>query len=268
MKPTTLLANCFFLATLPPLATAAPLKTFSFAEPNWPGQWQLRWNDRLDTTTVTQNPTGEHSLQVSYPKAGVGPGQSGVQFPIEFAKQADLLPSYTALRLNYCLTFSSDFNFVLGGKLPGLMGAEDSWSRSGGNQPNGSNGWTMRYMWRENGAAVIYAYLPPSPNGRYGGQPWGQDIELGARFIPGQRHCLAQQIKINEIGQENGELTVWFDGKQILHREDMSYRLTDTPAGYIGGIMFSTFHGGNTPDWAPAYLSKVWFDGLSISNAN
>ncbi|WP_339897100.1 polysaccharide lyase [uncultured Gilvimarinus sp.] len=268
MNTTTPLVSCVLLYALTPPAIAEPLKTFSFSEPHWHSRWQLSWNDRLDTTDITRAPDSKQLLQVNYPQGSVGPRHSGVQFPIEFAKLADLKSSYTALRLDYCVTFSNSFDFVLGGKLPGLMGAEDSWSRSGGNQPNGSNGWTMRYMWRENGAAVIYAYLPPSPNGRYGGHPWGQDIELGERFIPGQRHCLAQQIKINDLGQENGELTVWFDGKQVLHRKDITYRLTDTPAGYIGGIMFSTFHGGNTPDWAPAHLSKAWFDALSISNAN
>ena len=32
--------------------------------------------------------------------------------------------------------------------------------------------------------------------------------------------------------------------------------------GLIGGIYFSTFHGGNTPDWAPQIDSFAQFDGI------
>jgi hypothetical protein len=253
------------LFLLPQYSLAEPLKTFSFSQPNWQNAWQLDWNSRLNTTKVITSTEGASVLQVNYPEGGVGPSQSGVQFPIRFSSFSDLAPAYHSLKLGYCLTFSKDFDFVKGGKLPGLMGAGDSWTRSGGNQPDGSDGWTMRYMWREKGEAVIYAYLPPSPNGRYGGTTWGQDISLNKQFIPGQQHCLTQEITINDVGQENGQLKVWFDGELVIERKDVSYRLVDTPEGYIGAVMFSSFHGGNNPSWAPRHLSSIEFSDLTIS---
>ncbi|WP_020209226.1 polysaccharide lyase [Gilvimarinus chinensis] len=245
----------------------APIATFDFQDHNWLAQWNPPWHSRIHTTEIVHTPNApghSKSLLIHHPSGAVGPGEGGIQLPIVFADLDLLQPSYRELTLDYCLQFKEGFDFVKGGKLPGLMGANKSWTRSGGNQPNGRNGWTLRYMWREEGRAVVYAYLPPSPNGRYGATKWGQNIELGKSFIPGQWHCLKQRVILNDIGQENGELHIWFDGDKVLSRNDVSYRLQDSPAGFIGGIFISTFHGGNTPDWAPAQDSYLLLNDLRI----
>lgn len=247
--------------------SSEPIATLNFTDPEWLSTIDPPWHSRLQTTQLRPTPDAPlftTSLQVNYPQGSVGPEQGGAQFPMLFEKWQGLQPLYRSLTLEYCLKFNDGFDFRKGGKLPGLMGGGDSWSRSGGQQPNGANGWTLRYMWRSEGRAVIYAYLPASPNGRYGNQPWGQDIELYKRFKPGQWHCLKQSVTINELGKEDGQLRVWFDGELVLDRSDITYRLEDTPQGFIGGVYFSSFHGGNTADWAPQQDSTALFNGFRI----
>jgi hypothetical protein len=46
------------------------------------------------------------------------------------------------------------------------MGGGDSWGRYGDNQPDGTNGWTLRFMWRSEGKMVVYADVLKSENVR------------------------------------------------------------------------------------------------------
>ena len=142
------------------------------------------------------------------------------------------------------------------------MGCGQSWERSGGNQPNGTNGWTLRLMWREGGKAVVYSYLPPH---KYGGAQWGLDIDLNRTFKPGIWHCIEQYVRVNDIGQQNGKLHVWIDNELVLTLDDVLYRTVDNRAGKIGGIYVSTFHGGNTSEWAPQRDSYALFDGFAAA---
>lgn len=243
------------------------IKVLSF-QANWLPSINPPWQSRVDTTEVVSTanaPQFSTSLLIHYPAGTVGPGENGVQFPLLFRRWQGMEDNFSNLSLAYCLKFKKGFDFGKGGKLPGLMGGDKSWTRSGGEQPDGTDGWTLRYMWRKGGEAVIYAYLPPSANGRYGNITWGQDIPLARTFIPGQWHCLRQRVTVNDIGQENGQLQVWFDGEQVLDLNDITYRTIDNSAGKIGGVYFSTFHGGHSPDWAPRHDSQLLINGLTLS---
>lgn len=90
--------------------------------------------------------------------------------------------------LHYTLHFSEDFNFVKGGKLPGLCG---------GDCPRGGNksqyGFSTRFMWRRDGQLETYAYTPDSDSA------FGVSIGRGMyTFSPGNTYELSQEIKIND----------------------------------------------------------------------
>lgn len=230
----------------------------------WTADWGIPWNNRIETCThiPDNSPTGS-ALRVSYPTGGVGPQETGAQFPIVFRNATKAAGAYyQELHLRYYLKFEEDFDFVQGGKLPGLMGGGDSWTRSGGNQPVGNNGWTLRFMWRAGGELVIYAYVPPSANGKWGSETWGQDIETGFTATPGQWHCIEEYVHIGTPGHDDGQLKVWIDGIERIAIDDMRFWDVENDAGRIGGIYFSTFHGGNQPDWAPQHDSFAQFDSL------
>ena len=62
--------------------------------------------------------------------------------------------------------FGAEFEFVKGGKLPGLYGGHSRWRWGWGGRCRCSGGaevgdcWSLRFMWRRDGQGEVYAYLP------------------------------------------------------------------------------------------------------------
>ncbi len=234
----------------------------------WRNRWGIPWVNRGPANHVTDNHfIGEKSLRVSYPEGGVGPGETGGQFPMVLTNMEGLTEGYyQELYLRYYVKFEEGFDFRRGGKLPGLMGGGNSWSRSGGDQPDGTNGWTLRFMWRSQGTLMVYAYVPPSENGKWGGVQWGQNIDCDFAAEPGKWHCIEQYVNVGTPGHDDGKLTVWIDGEKRLDIDDMRFWDVENNYGRIGGVYFSTFHGGSTSDWAPRTDSYAQFDGFVMAH--
>lgn len=239
-----------------------------FYNNQWQERWGIQWVTSQSRTEITEDKLRPgKTLRVKYPKGGLGPQETGVQFPIVFRNMKNSENAlYREAYFKYYVKFEKGFDFNKGGKLPGLMGGGDSWGRSGGNQPDGTNGWTLRFMWRNNGELVIYAYVPKSNNGKWGSQTWGQDISTGINAQPEQWYCIEQYVNVGTPGKDNGILKVWINGKEEISIDDMLFWDIQNNAGKIGGVYFSTFHGGNTRDWAPRNDSYARFDGLVVAN--
>ncbi len=238
---------------------------------DWESEWGVQWDNRASENEVVSDFKGGNSLRVTYPAGGVGPGESGTQFPMCFRDMEGLSQDYfQELYLRYYLKFEEGFDYggsSKGGKLPGLMGGGNSWSRSGGDQPDGTNGWTLRFMWRDEGKIVIYAYVPPSDNGKWGSETWGQDIMCGFTAEPGTWHCIEQYVNVGTPGSDDGQLKVWIDGIQRLNIDDMRFWDEENDYGRIGGIYVSTFHGGSGDEWAPSVDSYTRFDGFAAATS-
>lgn len=54
--------------------------------------------------------------------------------------------------VTYEVAFDAGYDWVKGGKLPGLRGGLNSTGCSGGNAANGQDCFSTRVMWRQNGA--------------------------------------------------------------------------------------------------------------------
>ncbi len=236
----------------------------SYNDDHWKSRWGIPWANRANENEVVPNGfQGRNSLRVSYPKGGLGPRETGGQIMMVFRNMDGISNGlYQELYLRYYLKFEEGFDFNKGGKLPGLMGGGDSWGRSGGNQPDGTNGWTLRFMWGREGRLVIYAYIPKSGNGKWGNNTWGQCIDCNFKAEPDKWHCIEQYVNVGTPGRDDGKLKVWIDGEERLNIDDMRFRDVENEYGLIGGICFSTFHGGNTDDWAPRRDSYAQFDGF------
>jgi hypothetical protein len=201
-----------------------------------------------------------------YPAGGVGPRETGTQFPIVFDDMPGIIDGiFNELYLRYYVKFEEGFDFRLGGKLPGFMGGGKSWRKSGGKQPNGKNGWTLRFMWRGKGKIVVYAYVPKSKNGKWGSDRYGQDIDCDFFAEPGKWHCIEQYVNVGTPNTDNGKLKVWIDGVERLDISDMRFWDVENKYGRIGGIYFSTFHGGSNETWAPQVTSYAQYDGIVVA---
>jgi hypothetical protein len=201
-------------------------------------------------------PGGTPVLRVDYPAGSASPRAAATDDAGYGGAQAYLLLPHgpvDSLHLRYCVRFPPGFNFVKGGKLPGLFGGTVT---SGQHIPDGTNGWSTRYMWRRGGAGEVYAYLPSSVQhgtslGRYS---WW--------VTPGRWQCLEQAVQLNTPGKADGAITVWLDGQQVYHHTDIVFRTTASLR--IDGVFFSSFFGGGDASWASPTTQHADFADLSV----
>ncbi len=217
--------------------------------------WNVDWsNNMYKYATISDEDahSGDKSLKITYPSdAQTNTGSSWK------------VPSQKEYYLSYWVKFDQNFDFdgpkLSGGKLPG-MGTGDLCS--GGSTCTGTNGFSSRYMWRENGKATLYLYHMDKP-GKY-----GEDITLQGSdgkdkyFEPGKWHHLVQRVKINDGNQSNGEIDVWMDEQKVLSVDNLKF-VTDNQG--IDTLYFSSFHGGNGSDWWPENEVYAYFDDFVIS---
>jgi hypothetical protein len=232
---------------------AEPLWQATLEGDDWLTAWKAKpsWGIKEKNCTVV-----DKVLRVSYPKGSASPAVTKQDLtPVGGAQwYARPLPPQDELCLRYEVRFVKPFDFVKGGKLPGLFGGTEA---SGGKKPDGTNGFSTRYMWRAKGEGELYAYLFGHDD------PYGVSLAKGKwRFFPGQWHTLEQRVKLNTPGKKDGILTVWIDRRKILDETNVEYR-TD-PKLQIEGIFFSTFFGGNDVSWAAKADSAVEFRNITL----
>jgi hypothetical protein len=274
------ISNCLSFAANAPIALPSPapalevqtiLWSDDFAQENWQTSWQIlddkQWGasnrrvvsaQTVSAQTVSAQ-TGNFSqfLRVQYPQGSASPTVhresnaplGGTQF---YARLG--IPPQDTLRLSYSVRFSENFDFVKGGKLPGLYGGTGN---NGGDIPDGEDGFSTRYMWRSGGEGEVYAYLPSS-------QEQGTSLGRGNwRFRPQTWYRLEQEVSLNQPGQSNGRIRVWIDGQLVLDQTDLTFRTTETLK--IEGILFSTFFGGSDRTWATPTDVYADFAGFRVT---
>lgn len=103
-------------------------------------------NYRLPSSASFPSPSGP-VLQVTYPKGGSGSSGSGVQF---YSLWNSTGATFKTMLLTYEVAFDLTFDWVRGGKLPGLRGGPDPNACDGGSQSDGTC-FSTRIMWRTSG---------------------------------------------------------------------------------------------------------------------
>ncbi|WP_341676749.1 polysaccharide lyase [Niveibacterium sp. SC-1] len=203
---------------------------------------------------------GLRFLRVRYPRGSIDPGgvarhdtpAGGIGFRWRLPG-----PGADCQVLRYRLRFAPGFDFVRGGKLPGLGGGAGN---TGGHIPNGRDGFSARLMWRQGGAGELYAYLPES-------ETWGSSIGRGRwHFEPGRWISVEERLRLNTLGQADGEVRILIDGAEVLHAEGLHFRDVATLKADL--LLFETFFGGNTADWAPPADTWVDFAGVAVGAGN
>ena len=164
--------------------------------------------------------------------------------------------------LSYRVRFASDFEFVRGGKLPGLAGGPEN--VSGGKQPTGENGFSLRLMWRRDGRGEVYVYHLDQPEETGEGLPFPEEF----RFPLGQPVKLRLAVTMNRPGQTDGIVRCWAtlpDAQEqlLVERTDFRWRTVDTFG--IDSLYFQAFHGGSTADWAPPRDCTVEFADFRVT---
>ena len=207
--------------------------------------WFTGWDD--DRTEIVHGPDAYSggSLRVRYPAREVG---TAVQALITLPDR------YDELFLSYRVRFEEGFDFVRGGKLPGLAGGK---ANSGGDVPTGLDGWSARTMWRESGKAMTYLYHPDQAG------TYGDNLLYGREFVPGRWHTINHRFVMNTPQERDGLHEAWFDGEPVLRHTDLRFR--DTDAFGIDWLYFATFFGGADPSWATTKEEHAYFDDFVVS---
>ncbi|RDX47444.1 hypothetical protein OH76DRAFT_1354240 [Lentinus brumalis] len=222
-------------------------------------------------------PDGVLSMQAKYPKGSFKPSaqpRGGVSFYAPGPDSVDLTTAKEAT-LSYSVLFEDGFEFVKGGKLPGLYGGnsdDEAISCSGGRRDDGC--FSARFMWRREGAGELYTYLPPDsyenkavcsiPPESDCNDVFGASVGRGSfTFTPGKRTTIGQRVKLNDAGKANGELELFVDGKSMFTVPGLVLRSAD--AGRIRGIQMQSFFGGSDSSWATPKDQNVFFGDFSVA---
>lgn len=121
--------------------------------------------------------------------------------------EADLgLAQPDELTFKWDMKLMENYEFVKGGKLPGLFGG--AVSCSGGADAAELGCFSTRLMWRRDGDGELYLYAPHAQAEGFCDRPnyhcnldYGNSVERGSFvFQPGQWHKMEQRVKLNDPG--------------------------------------------------------------------
>jgi hypothetical protein len=216
------------------------------------------WNDGVKEgrVHVVKDAKENKCLQVTYPAHRFGTQDGGAQWILRLDK------NYEELYCSYRLKFGKDFDFVRGGKLPGLAGGKGN---TGGKVPDGTDGWSARMMWKKQGKIIQYVYHPGQV-GTYGdAYEWKDASGNVLYFEPGHWYTVEHHILMNTPGKNNGLIEAWLDGEKVLEIPRLRFRDVNTFA--IDKFLFSTFFGGSDSTWATSKDEFVFFDDFIISTS-
>lgn len=196
----------------------------------------------------------------------VGEGVLRAHFPAEMATGQKTgfifdkgMPASEAAIMEYKLKFSKDFQWKLGGKLPGL---------GGGGIPVGcttnldkiQNGFSTRLMWRANGNLVVYTYFPNRDITKC-----GVDYQIFSNMKTEQWYTVRQELKLNTPGEYNGVMKMYVDNVLVLDKKDILFRLSGKSNVKIDQIVFHTYSGGSDDsDWWSTEDQWIYFDDFKV----
>ena len=139
---------------------ATPLGNYTLAQAGMDWRRQPPWENGLKEGRASviegADAFSGRSLRATYPANTIGPTDGGVQFIVPLGN------SYQDLYVAYRVRFSPGFEFSKVASSPASAAAGSN--NTGFQKPTGTDGWSGRMMWREQGAAIQYVYHPDQPD--------------------------------------------------------------------------------------------------------
>ncbi|KAI7869603.1 uncharacterized protein EV154DRAFT_530699 [Mucor mucedo] len=232
----------------------------------WKGADKLKNAAAIDPSKKTKDLV----LRVKYPANSVNPESNTIGGLGFLAQPLTINKSAKVVSLQYSVFFPKGFDFVRGGKLPGLYGGHGECT--GGSSSSAC--FTTRLMWRGDGFGEVYAYLPHSLqrkdlcddkvnicNPDYG-------FSLGRnkfQFKTGKWTSVRQVLTLNTAGKKNGKLNVYVNGKLVIQEKNLVFRTSSS--GRVVGIMFHTFFGGSDSTWKSPKSQYSYFKNFYLKTS-
>ncbi|KAL5528888.1 hypothetical protein ACEPAG_4862 [Sanghuangporus baumii] len=216
--------NLQITSGMPPDAIEGSQGGFS---PGGTGDYMKAFHDEVGSWNASS------ALQLFYPANSINP-ENSPQGGADFYATPLPLGDASNVTLEYSVFFPESFDWVLGGKLPGLYGGH--MTCSGGD--DATQCFSTRLMWRAGGAGELYLYAPKdkqthslchAPPESVCDTAYGLSVARGAfKFTPGEWTHVRQTVVLNTPGKQNGGFRLEVNGKDIMNRHDVFYR--DVPS--------------------------------------
>ncbi len=227
-------------------------------EQNWPG---CEFEDGVSEGHLAIDSLQDQpAWKITCAAGSIGPERGGVgwRWPINTQPKPSVRQS---AELRYTLRFEPGFEFVKGGKLPGLCGGPKT--ITGGDKCTGYDGWSARLMWRRDGKGQAYVYHPSMK------QTYGDEFDFpdSFRFPVNEAVGIRIAIEMNHAGKADGSLRVWsqLPGQQEqLMIERLNMLWTKAPEIGVDSVLFNVFHGGNDKSWAPSHDCFIKISDIAI----
>ncbi len=167
------------------------------------------------------------------------------------------LPAADEYYLDYQVWFESDWQWVKGGKLPGLVGG----SHTSGCRDIVPDGWSARFMWHENGGGHFYYYHQD----RVSGCGDSKDFSNGLTFKKSVWNRITEHVVVNTPGQSNGSAQAWLNGAKVTDMTGIKWRgNVAATVAMVDQVSLQTFYGGSTSDWSPTSTTHSKFSVLVV----
>lgn len=213
------------------------------------------------------NSSTNSALQVTYPAGSFSHSTGGTQFENLWNTSDGSV--FQSMMISYEVAFDQNFDWVKGGKLPGLRGGPNTTGCSGGNEPNGNDCFSTRLMWRAGGIGEVYAYIP-TPNGLCNekgvicNDDFGVSLSRGAfSFVSGAWNQITLLVQLNNPPDiANGNVQLYLNNVSVISHTDLQFRsVSSLPAN---GMFFSTFFGGSDNSWATPSTTHTYFRNMQL----
>jgi len=202
--------------------------------------------------SLDSHQTDQKTLVAVFPKNIYGNETSGFSF-------GSRLEPGLSKTISYEVMFPHNFDFVKGGKLPGLCGGRNA---SGGNRASGTNGFSARLMWRKGGRLVSYVYHMGQADNYGDDFQWSYKNGTSISIERGVWHQIKMTVKVNELGKTNGRIEGHFDGVIAFNGENFAFRTA--PQIQVDRLCFNTFFGGDDASWAPSKDERLYIRNLVV----
>jgi len=167
------------------------------------------------------------------------------------------------MMLHYEVSFNPNFQWALGGKLPGLRGG--NLDVCSGEQLSFQSTVSAE-NWRES----LYIYpmtnsLYSSNDGLCNDQEYGTSIERGSfSFVSTGWNSVDLIVQLNNpSGNANGIIRVYYNGLLAFNKTGLQIRSQDSITGFTG-MFFSTFFGGNNASYESPADQHAYFRNFQM----
>jgi len=205
-------------------------------------QWQ-------EGSTKTRSIDDE--VEIVFPANEFGPTLAGFNWSANIEPKDE----YT---ISYEVKFADGFDFVKGGKLPGLCGGHGR-ARI---RPQADDKLSARIMWRKDGRVVSYVYHPDQKEDYGDDFQWNSTKIEPLHFKPNKWEKVRFTVKLNSPRQYDGSIIGYFNNIEALKKTDFRFR--DSNDLKIDKLCFNTFFGGNDKSWSPEKEQRLFIRSLII----